>query len=359
VGKRGDRTAAKNRAREREKQRRQTGGDSDAEAAGPRLRFHPNGRPDFSNLPVDGLSAADRRKLKRTALFAFVAERARQAPEFLQWGLRPHPVEPGSRLALDDASVPLDDQPNLISSTARFPAMNASENLAAAAEVVALALTKKQIRTSAVSVLCRTAMESSANTIWLISERDPEERRRRCFGFIENERTWQGKFDEMSAAALEARTDALVVAQRVRFQKHREQYAKRLGQITALPAQERTAPPRFTKMVNDAAGWVDENMPRQPDPELESFVIPIGAKRFYSLGSGFVHGFKWAVDYVDDDADLLEMTLDAFQSALRMTECAVSLFEAQSVGPDSNPSRRRNYPVGLAETVAEWAPRYR
>jgi hypothetical protein len=358
MGKRGNRKAAKERALDRERQRRQSSGDRGPGTAGPRLRFHPNGRPDFSNLPVDELSSADRHKLKRAALFAFVGERARQATEFLQWGLRPHPVEPGSRLALDDASVPLDDQPTLVSSTARYPAMNASENLAAAAEVVALALRKKQIRTSAASILCRTAMESSANTIWLISERDPEERRRRCFGFIENERSWQGKFDEMSAAALEARTDALVVAQRARFQKHREHYERRLARITDLPAEERTAPPRFTRMVNDAADWVDENMPRQPDPELESFTIPIGAKRFYSLGSGFVHGFKWAVDYVDDDADLLEMTLDAFHSALRMTECAVSLFEAQSVGPDPNPSRKRSYPAGLAETVTEWAPRY-
>jgi hypothetical protein len=36
---------------------------------------------------------------------------------------------------------------------------------------------------------------------------------------------------------------------------------------------------------------------------------------FYSLGSGFTHGFKWASDYVDDDSDLMEMTLDAFGSA--------------------------------------------
>jgi hypothetical protein len=32
--------------------------------------------------------------------------------------------------------------------------------------------------------------------------------------------------------------------------------------------------------------------------------------------------------YVADDSDLMEMTVDAFGSALRMTECAVSLFEA-------------------------------
>ena len=58
-------------------------------------------------------------------------------------------------------------------------------------------------------------------------------------------------------------------------------------------------------------------------------MMPRGAKSFYSLGSGFVHGFKWARDYVDSDVELLEMTVDAFGAALRMTECAVSLFEVQ------------------------------
>jgi hypothetical protein len=38
--------------------------------------------------------------------------------------------------------------------------------------------------------------------------------------------------------------------------------------------------------------------------------------------------FKWLTDYVSDDSDLLTVTLDAFGNALRMTECAVSLYEA-------------------------------
>jgi len=58
-----------------------------------------------------------------------IGDRAVQASNFLEWGLRPRPVEPGSRRALDDAAIPfVDDEPNLISSTARYPAMNASEN---------------------------------------------------------------------------------------------------------------------------------------------------------------------------------------------------------------------------------------
>lgn len=56
--------------------------------------------------------------------------------------------------------------------------------------------------------------------------------------------------------------------------------------------------------------------------------------------------------------DLLEITVDAFGAALRMTEAAVTLFESQSVGPQPDPLRMRNYPVGLADTVTEWAARY-
>lgn len=91
---------------------------------------------------------------------------------------------------------------------------------------------------------------------------------------------------------------------------------------------------------------------------------PRSAKTFYSLGSGFVHGFKWLMGYVIDDGELddsplLAITLDAFGNAIRMTECAVSLYEAQSIGPRPDPRRVRNYPAGLADAVASLAPIYR
>jgi hypothetical protein len=49
-------------------------------------------------------------------------------------------------------------------------------------------------------------------------------------------------------------------------------------------------------------------------------------------------------DYVSDDSDLLEITLDAFGNAIRMTECAVSLYEAQSIGLRPDPRRARKLP---------------
>jgi len=356
VGKRGNRKADKQRAVERERRRRLSGDGQPDLPLG--LRRHPSGRPDFTNVPWGDLSAHDAHRLKRAMLIAYVGDQARQANDFLEWGLKPRPVESGSRFAHDDDAISLHDAPNLISSTARYPAMNATENLVAAAQVIAFAITKAQLRTSAVSVLCRTAMESSAKTIWLISEADPAERRRRCFGFIKSERGWQEQFDKIEAETLAARTDHLVAAERVKFQKHRKQFEKRLKQITDLPTAERVAPPKFTPVVEYAADWVDANMPRQPTPDLDLVMMPRGAKSFYSLGSGFVHGYKWATDYVDDDVDLLEMTVDAFGSALRMTEAAVTLFEAQSVGPQPDALRIRNYPAGLADTVSDWAARY-
>ena len=369
MAKRGDNKAAKQRRQERERQRRQASANREPgpEEFGikmpqPTIPGGPAPRPDFSEVDWDRLKAKypdGAHGLKRAMFIAFVGERAKQANDFMAWGLRPNPIHPQSRLARDNAAVTLEDEPNLVSSTALYPTMNASEQLVAAAQVIAFALQKGQIRTSAVAALCRIAMESSAKTIWLIKETDTEERLRRCYGFIKCERGRQEQFDDLEEDALAARVDSLADAKRSEFAKHRERFAKRQQQIDALPANARRGPPGPLELVGEASDWMDEHLPREPDPALDRVIHPRGAKSFYSLSSGFVHGFKWLTDYVTDDSGLLEITLDAFGNAIRMTECAVSLFEAQSVGPQPDPKRVRNYPAGLADTVTDWAPRYR
>lgn len=189
MAKRGDNKAAKQRRQERERQRRQATANREPgpEAFGiklppPAAPGYPAQRPDFTETDWDALQAAyprDAQRVKRAMYIGFVGERAKRAHAFMAWGLRPNPVHPQSRFARDNAAVTLADEPTLISSTALYPTMNASEHLVAAAEVLALALTKGQARTSAVAALCRIAMESSAKTIWLISETDTEERIRR------------------------------------------------------------------------------------------------------------------------------------------------------------------------------------
>ena len=51
---------------------------------------------------------------------------------------------------------------------------------------------------------------------------------------------------------------------------------------------------------------MDEHLPREPDPELGKVIHPRSAKSFYSLSSGFVHGFKWQAEYLFDSSGELD-----------------------------------------------------
>ncbi|WP_079668982.1 hypothetical protein [Mycobacteroides abscessus] len=315
----------------------------------------------------ESLDRVDTRRAKRALLIMHIGDRAVQANSFLEWGLRPHLIDPDSRLAHDDAAVSFtEDEPNIISSTARYPAMNACDNLVGAAQVVSLAITQGQLRTSAATILCRTAMESAAKTIWLIHPTDTEERLRRSFGFIETERSWQNHFNQIEEEVLKARTDKFASADRTLFDTRRAKFETKLELITNLREEQRQRPPKnVLELVKGAEKWVDAENPRQPDPELDKIKVPRGAESFYSLGSGFVHGYKWLIDYIDPDSpaqaecDLLEITVDAFIAALRMTECAVALFEAQAIGQKRSPRRTSNYPNGIQELVERWYALYR
>lgn len=376
MGQRANKRGAKQRAQKIKRQGPRTGEglEPGPEAFGiqmpaPAAPGAPRQRPDFSNVDWAALSSAhphDAHRLRRAMYIAFVGERAKQAHAFMAWGLRPNLVHPQSRLARDNAAVSIEGEPSLISSTALYPTMNASEHLVAAAEVISLALTKGQTRTSAVAALCRVAIESSAKTIWLIRETETYERLRRCYGFIKSEQQWQEKFNKIEEDALDARTDALADDTRAQFEQRRARFAKRIAHIGALPPGDRTTPPGALDIVGEGERWIDEYLPRKPNPELDQVIHPRSAKSFYSLSSGFVHGFKWMSDYLfglpddpPDDSGLLEVTLDAFGIAIRMTECAVSLFEAQAIGPRPDPRRVRNYPEGLTAAVARLAPRYK
>lgn len=370
----GDNKAAKQRRQEREKQRRQARANRETGPEEFGIKMPPKvppgarpPRPDYAGVDWDKLAATypeGAHRLMRAMLLALIGERPKQAKDFLAWGLRPNPIHPESRLARDNTAVTLDDEPNLVSSTALYPVMNACEHLAAAAEVIAFAITQGQLRTSSTAALCRIAMESAAKTIWLISEKDTEERIRRCYGFLKGERGRQEEFERLEAEALDARTDALAEADLATFETRRTRVIARQAKIAALPTEALAGPTGGPlKLVESAEDWMDEHLPRKPDPELDDVMHPRSAKSFYSLGSGFVHGFKWLMGYVVDDeklddTPLLVITLDAFRNAIRMTEGAVSLYEAQAVGPRPDPRRVRNYPTGLADAVAELAPIY-
>jgi hypothetical protein len=102
MAKRGDNKAAKQRRQERERQRRQASANREPgpEEFGikmpqPATPGDPAPRPDFSEVDWDRLKAKypdGAHGLKRAMFIAFVGERAKQANDFMAWGLRPNPI---------------------------------------------------------------------------------------------------------------------------------------------------------------------------------------------------------------------------------------------------------------------------
>jgi hypothetical protein len=313
-------------------------------------------------------------RLRKAQIMLRITQRVVRAWRLGEWALLrqvrpdnsstdPDPVpfmpDEGSSLALDDEGFMPSWGEHVVSSTARFPVMIAGENLVGAGQVHTYHLKERRVATASIATLCRSAIEASAKTIWLLSETSRDVRRARCLGYNERERSYQQPFIDIEQEVLAQRTDPNQAVDQQRFTSHVADYDRRVGAITALPEDAREKPPRkFERVVERAAEWIDANPPPHAASELPSGMT-LGAKHFYAFGSSFVHGYKWMNDYVGTDEDLLKMIADGFAAAVIMTECAVALFEAQAGSADTAVRRRKNYPPWLVQTVEAWSPRYR
>jgi hypothetical protein len=297
--------------------------------------------------------------IQQAQLIARITQRVLRGVQLGEWGRTGRPVDEGSSLALDERDFMPNLGPRLVSSTARFPAMNASENIVAAGQVFSTALSQeRQLRTAPVATLCRSAVETSAKTIWLLGDASREVRRARCLGAIESECEYQSNDIDVEEATFAIRNDDARHAEYQRFQQRRQEFDARLEAITSLPESARERPPSFTGYVNHAAGWIDANPPADPLGELSSLGMSLLTRSFYSVGSSFVLGLGWVREYMQRDTDLLRLTLTGFSTAVIMTECAVALFEAQSMNAANANARAQNYPAGIASTVDSWSARY-
>jgi len=72
--------------------------------------------------------------------------------------------------------------------------MNASENLNAAGILVEKRPENGNVHASSIMQLCRSAMDSSARTIWLLSDPDSEVRRDRCLSLLMEQLEQQRRF---------------------------------------------------------------------------------------------------------------------------------------------------------------------
>jgi hypothetical protein len=267
----------------------------------------------------------------------------------------------GSSLGFDDLEFTPDlGRGNVVSSTARYPVMAAAENLVGAAQVHSAAFQQGRTNMPSVAALCRSAIESSANTIWLLSDVDREVRRARCRGFIQSERSPQKKFINLEEQTFEIRDDPAKASDLEKFERHKDDYERRENLIKDLPRKVRQKPPgTYEEVVKWSAKWIDANPPPHAEGVLPAVGMALTAQRFYSFASSFVHGYKWMSDYVLDDVESLKVIAEGFAAAMVMTECAVALFEAQAINPARAAARKKNCPEWLAATVAAWTPRYR
>jgi hypothetical protein len=324
-------------------------------------------------MPAGNVRAVDAAsRLRKVGIVMRITERAVRTYPLNEWalwrrvdpdggnsevGFRRMMPDKGSSLAFDDLDFMADLDNFVVSSTARYPVMSATDNLVGAAQSHTAAFQENRTNIAAVVSLCRCALEASAKTIWLLADPSRKERRARSLGFTQSERQPEQSFHRIEERVFAARSLPASSPEYKSFQQHRAEYDRRAALIAAIPKTEKRKPGNYSDFVTWSAKWIDANpAPHVADQSLLG--MELGSDRFYSYASSFVHGFKWMTDYVHDDEDTLIMLADGFAAAVIMTECAVALFEAQSTHPARLAIRSRNIPNLLIPTVEHWAPRY-
>lgn len=283
--------------------------------------------------------------------------RAKQAQDLKQWGLTRRVPDPGSVLAEDDRKlfelIPDLDDENLVSGTAVFPAMAATDNMSAIAPLLPHISDSTSLHSNAVMNLCRTAMESAARTIWLLSPPDHETRRQRTTSLAGKEWHEQSIYFAHAENLHKGKLSPEAEAQRAEHAAQSLRYRDVAEASTAIGFD------RPTKAIELAAGWIDAHPPAHAREEVSKFGVKHLAQATYCITSSTVHGYKWVHEHVGDGRGLFNCLADSLAVALVMTESAVALFEAQSVGDRKNRYPRPGYPERLTQTISEWSHHYR
>ena len=193
----------------------------------------------------------------RLAVLQRTYDRARRGRDLKDWGLRPQPPDPGSSLALDDDRF-MAELGGLVNITALFPIMNATDNLAAVADLIESRPKTRNSYTASLLTLCRAAVEAAAKTIWLLCEPDRTVRRARCIGFTDSELAAQRGFHAVERRRFQTQPDRDRDPNCLKFLKHVELFEQRIGM---MGGHKREKAPSFSGFVAKAGKWVDEHGP--------------------------------------------------------------------------------------------------
>lgn len=283
-----------------------------------------------------------------------VRERAQRGRTLEAWGLKPHRADPGTIMAHDDGDDYEQKIPEGLRGTVAFPIMNATDALASIDILITAAAIKRPFNHHAPAVLsmCRTSIECSAQAIWVMSPLEQDKRRARAAGLakigIEHAKEFHSDSLKAHDNGLQRLPDETYAQSRHRLKFHSEEL-----EILEQLSQENGR--RYSILVRKSANWIKENPPKHTN-ETRMVHFPTMATMEYRVCSSFTHGHSWPVDLVGRPSEMFSMMADALATALIYTECAVSLFEAQSTDPTSG--RTNYYPERLQPTIDEWRDLY-
>lgn len=299
--------------------------------------------------------AALRTRLGLAGVMQRIRDRATRGRELERWPLpTPEPVDPDSSLAADDAGFLTEIGSDYVRTTAIYPIMSATDCLSAVAQLVDNWETTNNSHMIALLTLCRSALETAAKTIWLLSDPDRAVRRKRCVGFIYSEMSNQKSFHAIEKRNHETIPDGTSTRAYRDLQEHIRLFRKR-EQILGREPKAKT--PNETGYVVQAAKWIDKHPPAHHE-ELPPDGLALGAERFYLIGSAFTHGYKWASDYVKLPQHAYGMVADGLAASIAMADCAVALYEAQAQRHGAPTDRERRYPDRLEPTIVAWSTMY-
>ncbi|WP_338890551.1 hypothetical protein [Rhodococcus sovatensis] len=298
------------------------------------------------------------------ALYAFLAllspalgraaDRSQRGRAMEKWGVTPHRPDAGTPMALDDADGYYEKIPEGVFGTVLFPIMNATDALASTNVLLLAAANKKPFNHHTASLLsmCRTAIESSAQAIWVMSPKDRTTRRARAAGLakvgIEHAREFHVETIKAHENGLQLLTDKELAQSRHRLKFH-EGELKELETLTQENAR------KYSELVRKAANWLADNPPAHTDETSKVHYQTI-SKLEYRVCSSFTHGHGWPTDLVEGPTGMFAKMADSLNLALLNTECAVALFEAQTTDPKTG--RVNYYPERLQVTIDEWRSQY-
>jgi hypothetical protein len=280
--------------------------------------------------------------------------RGKRGRELQQWGLQPHQADPGTSMAFDDADGYDQKIPEGLTGVVLFPIMNSTDALASIDILMAAATKDRPFNhhTASFLSLCRTAMECSAQAIWIMSPTDRATRRSRAAGLAvvgtEHPRDYHSELLSAHDNGLSRLPDEVYGQSKHRLKVHSDE-------LEVLTQLEPTNARSYKEMVRKAANWVGLNPPVHAD-EMANVHFPTVVKLQYRLCSSFTHGHSWPTDLVDDPSGVFAMMADAIATAVLFTECAVCLFEAQSTDPVGE--RANYYPARLQPTIDAWRDLY-